>query len=125
MTETPTDKKLSERALTARDALVLSVPEKGFGNERANVTIENLAKVGWVLVPRYSSPGPSGYSPDEFALYESPPSAIREAVEGAKREERESCAKLLERLVPDRHSYVNGYDAAVAIRARGEEKENG
>ena len=51
---------------------------------------------------------------------ESHPSAIREAVEGAKREERESCAKLLERLVPDRHSYVNGYDAAVAIRARGE-----
>ena len=55
-------------------------------------------------------------------LAESHPSAIREAVEGAKREERESCAKLLERLVPDRHSYVNGYDAAVAIRARGEEK---
>ena len=55
---------------------------------------------------------------------ESHPSAIREAVEGAKREERESCAKLLERLVPDRHSYVNGYDAAVAIRARGEEKGN-
>ncbi len=57
-----------EKALTARDALVLSVPEKGFGNERAEVTILNLAKVGWKLVPyhHYPSPGPSGYSPDEF-----------------------------------------------------------
>jgi len=55
-----------EKALTARDALVLSVPEAGFGNERAAVAIENLAKVGWRLVPCHQSPGPSGYSPDEF-----------------------------------------------------------
>jgi len=57
-----------EKAVTARDALVLAISEKGFGNERAGVAIENLAKVGWKLVPyhQYPSPGPSGYSPDEF-----------------------------------------------------------
>lgn len=56
-----------ERALTAEDALVLAVPEAGFGNNRARVTIENLAKVGWMLVPcHYPGPEPSGYSPDEF-----------------------------------------------------------
>ena len=75
MTDAPTDRKLSEKALTAQDALVLSVPEAGFGNERANVTIENLARVGWMLVPQRSSPGSSGYSPDEFSPAESHPSA--------------------------------------------------
>ena len=55
-----------EKGLTARDALVLSIPEAGFGNERANVAIQNLAKVGWQIVPLHHSPGPSGYSPDEF-----------------------------------------------------------
>lgn len=56
-----------EKALTAVDALVLAVPEAGFGNNRALVTIQNLEKVGWKLVPcHYPSPGPSGYSPVEF-----------------------------------------------------------
>ena len=55
-----------EKGLTARDALVLSIPEAGFGNERANVALQNLAKVGWQIVPLHHSPGPFGYSPDEF-----------------------------------------------------------
>jgi hypothetical protein len=57
-----------EKALTARDALVLAIPEAGFGNVKAGVVLQNLAKVGWKLIPyhHYPSPGPSGYSPDEF-----------------------------------------------------------
>ena len=57
-----------EKALTARDALVLAIPEVGFGNVKAGVALQNLAKVGWKLIPyhHYPSPGPSGYSPDEF-----------------------------------------------------------
>ena len=101
MTETPTGKKLSERF------------EWGAGQSE----LENGLGVVFSLLPSECR-----VIADALRLSEPHSSAIREAVEGAKREERESCAKLLERLVPDRHGYVKGYDAAVAIRARGKEK---
>ena len=38
-------------APSAQDALVVSIPEAGFGHARAEVAISNLAKVGWRIVP--------------------------------------------------------------------------
>ena len=40
---------LTDSAEAARDALVLAVPDVGFGNDRALVTMENLRRAGWKL----------------------------------------------------------------------------
>ena len=40
---------LTDATEAARDALVLAVPDVGFGNDRALVTMENLRRAGWKL----------------------------------------------------------------------------